>query len=92
MALTHAARDEIDREINRVLDDVNGHPPGPGPVPDRDDQLLATAHYFTLLSAQVAASGLTDGAQEVAHRLGEEARRLRRLAGGSFGSTHNSSL
>ncbi|MGW1284130.1 P-loop ATPase, Sll1717 family [Streptomyces sp. NPDC002586] len=98
VALTQDARDEIAGEISRVLNDVHTHPAGVAPssgpsfAPSYDayDQLLSTAHYFTSLAAQLTASGLTEGAQEVAHRLEEEARRLRRLAGGSYGSGGNS--
>ncbi|MEU5596902.1 hypothetical protein [Streptomyces sp. NPDC020298] len=86
--LTQDARDEIGREINRVLDDVNALPTDGTPL-GMTDQLLCTAHYFTSLAAQLTASGLTDG-MEVAHRLEEEARRLRRLAGGSYGSSGSS--
>ncbi|OLZ60795.1 hypothetical protein AV521_44535 [Streptomyces sp. IMTB 2501] len=90
VALTQDARDEIAGEISRVLDDVHTNPAGAAPSFDANDQLLTTAHYFTSLAAQLTASGLTEGAQEVAHRLEEEARRLRRLAGGSYGSGSNS--
>jgi hypothetical protein len=88
------ARDEITQQINRVLDDVGGMPMNAGPAFDADDHLLGTAHYFTALAAQLLASGLDDttaGAGGVAHRLEEEARRLRRLAGGSYGSSGDSS-
>ncbi|WP_369391079.1 hypothetical protein AB5J72_28150 [Streptomyces sp. CG1] len=90
VTLAQDARDEIAGEIGRVLDDVHVNPAGAAPPFDANDQLLTTAHYFTSLAAQLTASGLTEGAQEVAHRLEEEARRLRRLAGGSYGSGSNS--
>ena len=62
-------------------------------APDADDHLLTTAHYFTSLAAQLLASGLDDtsGTGGVAHRIESEARRLRLLAGGSYGSSGNSS-
>jgi hypothetical protein len=95
VTLTQDARDEITQQINRVLDDVNRIPPGAGASMnvDVDDHLLATAHYFTTLAAQLLASGLDDttGAGGVGHRIEEEAGRLRLLAGGSYGSSGNSS-
>ncbi|MCX4963592.1 hypothetical protein OHA98_01920 [Streptomyces sp. NBC_00654] len=95
VTLGHDARDEITERISRVLDDANGFPPDEGSAPpfDVEDHLLATAHYFTALAVQLLASGLDDtagGAGGVAHRLEEEARRLRLLAGGSYGSSGNS--
>ncbi|MEU9988889.1 hypothetical protein AB0E10_19235 [Streptomyces sp. NPDC048045] len=92
VALSQAARDEIAGEINQVAHDVSAILAGPEPSFDADEQLFATAHYFSSTAAQLTASGLTDGAQEVAYRLEEEVRRLRRLAGGSYGSTGNSGL
>ncbi|MFJ4832790.1 P-loop ATPase, Sll1717 family [Streptomyces sp. NPDC088747] len=91
VGLTHDAREEITQQINRVLDDVNSRSRGPG-SPDADDHLLTTAHYFTSLAAQLLASGLDDttGAGGVAHRIENEARRLRLLAGGSYGSSGSS--
>ncbi|WP_327136729.1 hypothetical protein OG585_09115 [Streptomyces sp. NBC_01340] len=58
-----------------------------------DEYLLANAHYFDALAAQLLGSGLDDttGAGGVAHRIEEEARRLRRAAGGSLGSSVNPS-
>ncbi len=95
MTLTQDARDEITQQVNRVLDDVNRIPPGAGSSAgvDADEHVLAAAHYFTTLAAQLLASGLDDttGAGGVAHRVEEEARRLRRLAGGSYGSSGDSS-
>ncbi|MFF5027007.1 P-loop ATPase, Sll1717 family [Streptomyces collinus] len=87
VALTPGARDEITREIGRVHTEtvVSARLPV-----DADERLLSASHYFTSLSAQLTASGLVDGAQDVAHRLEEEARRLRRLAGGSYGSSGDS--
>ncbi|GLF94047.1 P-loop ATPase, Sll1717 family [Streptomyces yaizuensis] len=85
------ARDEITQQIGRVLDDAQGLSTSGGPF-DADGHLLSTAHYFTALAAQLLASGLDDasGTGGVAHRIEEEARRLRRVAGGSFGSSGNS--
>lgn len=80
VGLTQDARDEIAEHINHVLN---------GPRADEDEQLLAAAHYFDSLAAQLLASGLgegTGGADAIAHRMEDEARRLRRVAGGSFGS------
>ncbi|MFF4250810.1 hypothetical protein ACFY1L_06370 [Streptomyces sp. NPDC001663] len=91
VSLAQDARDEINQRINRVLDDVNGM--GTAAVFDADDQLLNAAHYFDGLSAQLLASGLdsgTGGAGGVARRLEDEARRLRRVAGGSYGSDGSS--
>ncbi|MGW7256914.1 P-loop ATPase, Sll1717 family [Streptomyces sp. NPDC054834] len=93
VALTQDARDEITREIDRVLGNANALPaPGVPPL-DAEDQLFSTAHYFTSLAAQLNASGLANGADGtagVARRLEDEARRLRQLAGGSFGSSGDS--
>jgi len=88
--LTPDARDEIVREINRVLDDADGGIRVSAGNLDADDQLFYTAHYFASLAAQLTATGLTDGANgaaEVVRRLEDEARRLRRLAGGSYGTS-----
>ena len=95
VALTRDVRDEITAQINRVLDEVNRVPPGAAASVgvDVDDYLLATAHYFTGLAAQLRDSGLEEstGIGDVARRVEEEARRLRRSAGGSYGSSGNSS-
>ncbi|MDL5203056.1 hypothetical protein [Streptomyces sp. ALI-76-A] len=90
VSLAREARDEISRQINGVLDDVHRIAAGTTPAFDVDDQLLSTAHYFDTLAAQLLASGLDDGAGGaggVARRMAEEARRLRRVAGGSYGSS-----
>ncbi|WRZ91409.1 hypothetical protein OHB54_21410 [Streptomyces sp. NBC_01007] len=91
VTLTQDARDEITQQIERVLDDAIGLSADAAPL-DVDGHLLATAHYFTTLAAQLLVSGLDDtaGAGGVAHRIEEEARRLRRLAGGSYGSSGDS--
>ncbi|UIX31727.1 P-loop ATPase, Sll1717 family [Streptomyces sp. GQFP] len=91
LGLAQDARDEIMEQITRVLDDANSLSASIGAT-DVEDHLLATAHYFNALAAQLHASGLDDiaGAGGVAHRMEEEARRLRRLAGGSFGSSGDS--
>lgn len=90
--LAHDARNEITQQIDSVLAEANGISAGGG-HPDMDDHLLGTAHYFTSLAAQLLASGLDDaaGSGGVAHRIDAEARRLRRLAGGSHGSSGDSS-
>lgn len=93
VALTPDVRDEITREIDRVLDDVNRIPPGAAAAGvDVDDYLFTTAHYFTALAAQLLAGGLDDttGAGDVVRRIEEEARRLRGQAGGSYGSSGDS--
>ncbi|WKX11542.2 P-loop ATPase, Sll1717 family [Streptomyces sp. NL15-2K] len=94
VALTRDVRDEITLQFNRVLDDVSRIPPGAAASAgvDVDDYLLTTAHYFTGLSTQLLAGGLdeTSGVGPVAHRIEEEARRLRRQAGGSYGSSGDS--
>ncbi|WP_405614916.1 hypothetical protein OG292_18150 [Streptomyces sp. NBC_01511] len=91
VGLAQDARDEITQRISLVLTDANRVSTSDGSL-DADDHLLATAHYFTTLAAQFLASGLDDtaGAGGVAHRIEEEARRLRRLAGGSYGSSGDS--
>ncbi|MET8829984.1 hypothetical protein ABZX40_30810 [Streptomyces sp. NPDC004610] len=83
--------DEIRGQVERVLDDANGLLAHAGFV-DPDGHLLTVAHYFTGLAAQLMHSGLdgTTGAEGVAHRIEEEVRRLRRLAGGSYGSSGDS--
>jgi len=91
VGLAQDARDEISQRISRVLDDVNGFPAGAVSSFDADDQLLTAAHYFDTLGAQLLASGLDEGAGgPVARRLTDEARRLRRVAGGSYGSSGSS--
>ncbi|MGW0337229.1 P-loop ATPase, Sll1717 family [Streptomyces sp. NPDC003011] len=90
VSLAQDARDEISRQINGVLDDVHRIAAGTPPAFDVDEQLLSTAHYFDTLAAQLLASGLDDGAGGaggVARRMREEAGRLRRVAGGSYGSS-----
>ncbi|MFF7469136.1 P-loop ATPase, Sll1717 family [Streptomyces sp. NPDC008092] len=89
VSLTEDAKSQLRDEIRRVAEDANALPRGPAPI-GVDDLLLSTAHYFTALAAQLSASGLTEGAPQVAHRLEEEARRLRRQAGGSYGSSGDS--
>ncbi|MEU6350249.1 hypothetical protein ABZ896_13060 [Streptomyces sp. NPDC047072] len=82
--LTQDARDEISRHIGHVMNDT---------FADGDEQLLAAAHYFDSLAAQLLASGLGDGtggAGGIARRLEDEARRLRRVAGGSYGASGSS--
>ncbi|MFD6276360.1 P-loop ATPase, Sll1717 family [Streptomyces sp. NPDC060209] len=95
VTLTPDVGDEIRRQINRVLDDVNRIPPGAASSMDVnvDEYLLGAAHYFGALAAQLLAGGLDDttGVGAVAHRMEDEARGLRRAAGGSFGSSGNSS-
>lgn len=95
MTLTPDVRDEITLQINRVLDDVNRIPPGAASSVgvDVDDYLLTTGHYFTALAAQLLDGGLDDstGAGDVVRRIEDEVRRLRRQAGGSYGSSGDSS-
>jgi hypothetical protein len=92
--LSRDVGDEVKRQLDRVEDDANrisaGYAASVGV--DLDEYLLTTSHYFTTLAAQLLDSGLdeTTGINDVAHRIEEEARRLRRLAGGSFGSSGNS--
>jgi hypothetical protein len=92
--LTRAVREEITEQVNRVRDDVGRIPPGAAESVgvDVDEYLLVAAHYFTTLAAQLLAGGLDDstGVGDVAHRLEEEARRLRRSVGGAYGSSGNS--
>ncbi|WP_432010377.1 P-loop ATPase, Sll1717 family [Streptomyces cucumeris] len=87
-------RDEIVQQIQHVLDDANATlvSAGRGGSVDADDHLLTAAHYLTGLAAQLLDSGLEGaaGSGGVAHRLTEESRRLRRLAGGSYGSSGDS--
>lgn len=82
---------EIRGADGRALHDANSITAGESSL-DVDAHLLSTAHYFIALAAQLLASGLdeTAGAGGVAHRIEEEARRLRRLAGGSYGSSGSS--
>nr|WP_308299026.1 hypothetical protein [Streptomyces sp. GESEQ-35] len=86
------ARDEITQQINRVLDEVNTMATHTGSTFYLEDRLLVTTHYFDTLAAQLLAGGLDDttGAGEVVRRIEEESRRLRRLAGGSYGSSGSS--
>ncbi|WP_327136735.1 hypothetical protein OG585_09145 [Streptomyces sp. NBC_01340] len=92
--LSRDVGDEVKRQLDRVEDDANRIPAGYAASVgvDLDEYLLTTSHYFTTLAAQLLNSGLdeTTGINDVAHRIEEEARRLRRLAGGSFGSSGNS--
>jgi hypothetical protein len=92
--LTRAVRDEITEQVNRVRDDAGRIPPGAAESVgmDADEYVLVAAHYFTTLAAQLLAGGLDDstGVGDVAHRLEEEARRLRRSVGGAYGSSGNS--
>ncbi|MCX4811796.1 hypothetical protein OG601_14375 [Streptomyces sp. NBC_01239] len=92
LTLAEGARDEITEQINRVLDEVNALPSGGSSAYDLEDRVLHTAHYFDTLAAQLLAGGLDDstGAGDVVRRVQEEARRLRRQAGGSYGSSGSS--
>ncbi|MEV5850642.1 hypothetical protein AB0M32_52680 [Streptomyces sp. NPDC051985] len=93
VALTQDVRDEITVQINRILHEVNRiTPEGAEPMSiDVDEYLFTAAHYFATLAAQLRDSGLEEatGIGDVVHRIEEEARRLRRSAGGSYGSSGN---
>lgn len=91
VGLAPDVRDEITERMERVRDDAHGILREAGSV-DVHDHLLTVAHYFTGLAAQLLDSGLdgTTGAEGVGHRIEEESRRLRRLAGGSYGSSGDS--
>ncbi|WP_369231190.1 hypothetical protein AB5J56_07230 [Streptomyces sp. R21] len=100
VGLAREARDEISQRVRRVLDDANdalAHS-GAGAFLDSEGHLFTAAHYFTDLAAQLRASGLDGiadardrtGTGGVANRIEDEARRLRRMAGGSFGGSGNS--
>ncbi|WP_055525045.1 P-loop ATPase, Sll1717 family [Streptomyces graminilatus] len=95
VGLTRDVRDEITTQINRVLDETNRRSPGSAASAgaDIDEYLFATAHYFTELAAQLRFAGLEEntGIGDVVRRVEEEVRRLRRAAGGSFGSSGDSS-
>ncbi|MDX3231115.1 P-loop ATPase, Sll1717 family [Streptomyces sp. ME19-01-6] len=90
VGLAQGARDEITQQIGRVLNDAD--PANGGRPVDPEDRVLTAAHYFITLATQLRVSGLDDtaGAGGVAYRIEDEARRLRRLAGGSFGSSAHS--
>ncbi|MFE2494106.1 P-loop ATPase, Sll1717 family [Streptomyces scopuliridis] len=94
VGLAQDARDEITQQIGRVLNEVSAARPRAdgGGYGDTAGQLLTAAHYFAGLAAQLRASGLDDtaGAGSVTQRIEDEARRLRRLAGGSYGSSGDS--
>ena len=93
VSLAQDARDEIGQRINHVLEDVNGNSVGALSTYDIEEQLLSAAHYFDGLAAQLLASGLEEGAGGaggVAHRMEDEARRLRAVAGGSYGTFSSS--
>ncbi|MEV0469779.1 P-loop ATPase, Sll1717 family [Streptomyces prunicolor] len=91
VTLTQDVRNTIRERIDQVLDDVRRVRLGPADETpaDVEGHLLTTGRYFASLAAQLRASGLDDGAGGaggVARRLDEEARRLRGIAGGSYGS------
>ncbi|WP_155055362.1 P-loop ATPase, Sll1717 family [Streptomyces blattellae] len=92
VSLAQDARDEITRQINRVLDETSILLSGTASSFDLEDRLLVTTHYFDTLAAQLLASGLdgTTGAGDVVRRIEEEARRMRRRLGGSYGSSGSS--
>ncbi|WP_280883237.1 P-loop ATPase, Sll1717 family [Streptomyces pseudovenezuelae] len=92
VSLAQGARDEITQQINRVLGEVNVLPSGAGSTYDLADHVLLTARYFDTLAAQLLAGGMDDstGAGDVVRRVQEEARRLRRQAAGSYGSSGSS--
>ncbi|MFG2312701.1 P-loop ATPase, Sll1717 family [Streptomyces sp. NPDC048566] len=89
--LDQGAQDEIRQQVRRVLDDATRLTEASGR--DAENELFGTAHYFTGLAAELRMSGLagTTGSAGVASFIDEEARRLRRLAGGSFGTSGGSS-
>ncbi|MFH8993037.1 P-loop ATPase, Sll1717 family [Streptomyces sp. NPDC017940] len=91
VGLGHDVRDEIAGQVGRVLTDtadVRARLRADEHV-DVVEHVLTVAGYFTTLAAQLLASGLdgASGSDGVAHRIDDEARRLRRLAGGASGST-----
>ncbi|GGS12552.1 hypothetical protein GCM10010252_60030 [Streptomyces aureoverticillatus] len=96
VGLGHDVRDEIAEQVGRVLADATDaqnrlrH----DEFVDVGDHVLTVAGYFNTLAAQLLASGLDDalGTDGVAYRIDDEARRLRRLAGGASGSTGGSHL
>lgn len=94
VGVTQDVRDEITVQVNRILHEVGCIPPGAAASAgvDVDDYLLTSAHYFTTLAAQLRDSELDEvtGIGDVIGRVEEEARRLRRSAGGSYGSSGNS--
>ena len=96
VGLAHDVSNEITQHVERVLADASCMAGDSTPA-DADDHLLRTAHYFDSLAAQLLASGLDGGAdgaagaEGVAHRIEQESRRLRQLAGGSYGSSGFSS-
>ena len=93
VSLAQDAREEITERISRLLDEVNALPSDALSSYDADDRLLSAAHYFDSLAAQLLATGLEEGtgdAGAVARRMADEARRLRRVAGGSYGSAGSS--
>ncbi|MFH8767619.1 MULTISPECIES: P-loop ATPase, Sll1717 family [unclassified Streptomyces] len=94
VALTPDVRDEITSQVNRILDGVSRIPPRSAASMgiDVDEYLRTTAYYFTTLAAQLGAGGLeeTTGIGDVVRRVEEEERRLRRSAGGSYGSSGDS--
>ncbi|WP_306309952.1 P-loop ATPase, Sll1717 family [Streptomyces lasiicapitis] len=89
--LGHDVRDEITEQVSRVLADATDaqdrlrH----NEYVDVVEHVLTVASYFTTLSAQLQATGLDGalGTDGVGHRIDDEARRLRRLAGGASGSS-----
>ncbi|MEU9455995.1 hypothetical protein [Streptomyces sp. NPDC048277] len=95
VGVTSDVRDEITMQVNRILDQVNRISSGAVSVlgVDMDEYLRTTAHYFTTLAAQLRADGLdeTTGIGDVVRRIQEEERRLRRSAGGAYGSSGDSS-
>ncbi|MFI6247267.1 P-loop ATPase, Sll1717 family [Streptomyces sp. NPDC051016] len=94
VGVTRDVRDEITVQVNRILHEAGCIPPGAAASVgvDVDEYLLSTAHYFTTLAAQLRAGGMaeTTGIGDVVGRVEEESRRLRRSAGGSYGSSGNS--
>ncbi|MEU2339750.1 hypothetical protein ABZ608_40490 [Streptomyces sp. NPDC013172] len=94
VGVTRDVRDEITVQVDRILHDVGCIPPGAAASVgvDVDEYLLATAHYFTTLAAQLRAGGMaeTTGIGDVVGRVEEEARRLRRSVDGAYGSSGSS--
>lgn len=94
VGLGHDVRDEIAEQVGRVLTDATDAQN----VLRRDgyvdvvDHVLTVSGYFSTLAAQLLATGLDGalGSDGVAYRIDDEARRLRRLAGGASGSSSGS--
>ncbi|WP_405796083.1 P-loop ATPase, Sll1717 family [Streptomyces sp. NBC_01506] len=88
------SRDEVAREVGRVMQDANESLTQlrEGTSVDTTPLLLRAVYYLRTLAEQLLANGLEHetGTETVARRVQDECRRLTRTVGGGYGSSGDS--